>query len=116
MRPLPKLAVWRRVRFNLSAALLLTITILGWSSQGLAQDVRKIKTSVQPHYPDLARQMKVTGSARLEVLIAKDGTVKNIKVLGGSPILVQASVDAVKQWKYEAAPVESKSVLKFDFN
>ena len=114
MNTLPKLAVWRSASFHLGAVLLLTIAV-EWNSPVLAQDARKVKASVQPSYPELARKTNVTGSARLEVLIAKDGTIKNIKVLGGSPLLVQASVEAVKQWRYEAASLESSVILKFDF-
>jgi TonB family protein len=113
--PLPNLAVWRRAIFRLGAALLLTITALGWNRPALAQDERKIKSSVQPRYPELARRNNLFGSARLQVLIARDGAVKEIKVLGGSPLLVQASIEAVKQWKYEPASVESIVILKFDF-
>lgn len=113
--PLPNLAVWRRAVFHLGAALLLMITALGWNRPALAQDERKIKSSVQPRYPGLARQINLYGSARLQVLIARDGTVKEIKVLGGSPLLVQASIEAVKQWRYEPASVESSVILKFDF-
>jgi TonB family protein len=113
--PLPNLAVWRRAILHLGAALLLTITALGWNRPALAQDERRIKSSVPPRYPELARQNQLYGSARLQVLIARDGTVKEIKVLGGSPLLVQASIEAVKQWKYEPASVESSLILKFDF-
>ena len=113
--PLPNLAVWRRAVFHLGAALLLMITTLGWNRPALPQDERKIKSSVQPRYPELARQNNLYGSARLQVRIARDGTVKEIKVLGGSPLLVQASIEAVKQWRYEPASVESNIILKFDF-
>src|SRR5262249_24125286 len=79
------------------------------------QDGRKPKFSVQPTYPELARKNNIQGSARLQVLVAADGNIKDIKLLGGSPVLVQAAVDAVKKWKYEAASVESTVILKFDF-
>ena len=113
-RFLPSLAVWRSIRMRAIVAILLTLFALSYRP-AFAQESRKLKSSVQPRYPELARQSNVYGSARLEVLIARDGTIKNIKVLGGSPLLVQASVDAVKQWKYEAGPNESTIILKFDF-
>src|SRR5215813_3106251 len=117
MRFLPSLAVWRSIRLHTLPAVLLTLFILVPASYrpALAQESRKIKSSVQPHYPDLARLAKMQGTARLEVLIARDGTIKDIKVLGGSPLLVQASVDAVKQWRYEAGPNESTIILRFEF-
>jgi TonB family protein len=114
-RFLPSLAVWRSIRLRTIAAVLVTFFALASYRPAMAQESRKLKSSVQPRYPELARQSNVYGSARLEVLIARDGTIKNIKVLGGSPLLVQASLEAVKQWKYEAGPNESTIILKFDF-
>ena len=114
-RFLPSLAVWRNIRLRTIVAILLTFVALASCRPAAAQESRKLKSSVQPRYPELARRGNVYGIARLEVLIARDGTIKDIKVLGGSPLLVQASVDAVKQWKYEAGPYESTIILKFDF-
>lgn len=99
----------------LSVGLLLGLVVLPWSRQVFAQDGRKTKFSIQPAYPELARKNNIQGTARLQVLVAADGSIKDIKVLGGSPVLVQAAVDAVKKWKYEAASSESTVVLKFDF-
>ena len=81
-------------------------------AQGAA---RKIKTRVEPAYPELARKNNISGSARVELLIATDGKVKDVKVLGGNPVLVQAVVTAVMKWKYEPAAEESTVVIKFDF-
>ncbi len=68
---------------------------------------RKIKTSVKPDYPQIARQMRVTGTVRLEATVAADGKVRDTKVIGGSPLLAQEAVTAVKKWKYEEASKES---------
>jgi len=95
--------------------LALMAALLGPAASPQAQDGRKPKFSIQPAYPELARKNNIQGTARLQVLIATDGSIKDIKVLGGSPVLVQASVDAVKKWKYEAASAESTVILKFDF-
>ena len=81
-------------------------------AQGAA---RKIKTRVEPAYPELAKKNNITGSARVELLITPDGRVKDVKVLGGNPVLVQAVVTAVMKWKYEPAAEESTVVIKFDF-
>ena len=114
-RFLPSLAVWRSIRLLNIAAVLLALFALASSHPALAQESRKLKSSVQPLYPELAKLAHMYGTTRLEVLIARDGTIKDIKVLGGSPLLVGASVDAVKQWRYEAGPNESTIVLKFEF-
>jgi TonB family protein len=51
----------------------------------------------------------------VELLITTDGRVKDVKVLGGSPVFVDAVVAAVTKWKYEPAAEESSVVVKFDF-
>ncbi len=65
---------------------------------------RKVKTSVKPAYPDVARQMHITGTVRLEATVAPDGKVRDTRVVGGSPLLAQEATNAVKKWKYEEAP------------
>jgi len=83
----------------------------------LAQSsARKIKTRVEPEYPELAKKNNISGSVRVEVVVAPDGKVKDVKVLGGNPVLAQAVVTAVNKSKYEPATEESTFVLKFDFN
>jgi protein TonB len=81
-----------------------------------AQSSRKVRSKVDPVYPELARRNNISGSVRVELVIAPDGKIKDIKILGGNPVLVQAVVAAVTQWKYEPAPEESNEVRKFDFN
>lgn len=76
---------------------------------------RKVKTRVEPVYPELAKKNNISGSARVELLITPDGRVKEAKVLGGNPVLVQAVITAVMKWKYEPAAEESTVVIKFDF-
>jgi len=100
---------------RLCAASILMALSLAWLSPASAQESRKVKSGNQPGYPDLARRYKIQGTARLLVVVALDGSVKDVKVLGGNAVLAQAAVDAVKKWKYEPAPAESTLVLKFDF-
>ncbi len=76
---------------------------------------RKAKTKVAPIYPDVARRMNVSGTVRLSVVVAPNGTVKSSKVIGGHPVLVNAAMDAMKQWKFEPAPTESSGIVEFKF-
>jgi TonB family protein len=76
---------------------------------------RKAKTKVAPVYPDVARRMSVTGTVKLAVVVAPNGTVKSAKVIGGHPVLVNAAVDAMKRWRFETAPTESSGVVEFTF-
>jgi len=76
---------------------------------------RKPKTKVAPVYPDVARRMGVSGIVKLSVVVAPNGTVKSSKVIGGHPVLVNAAIDAMKQWKFESAPTESSGTVEFKF-
>lgn len=76
---------------------------------------RRVRLAVQPEYPDLAKRNNISGTARVQATIAPDGTVKEVKGLGGNPVLLQAATEAVKKWKYEPAQNESIAILKFDF-
>ncbi|HEX5108539.1 MAG TPA: energy transducer TonB [Vicinamibacterales bacterium] len=60
---------------------------------------RKI-VDVAPIYPRLAAQAGVSGIVVLEAVIAEDGTVRDLKVLRSVPLLDQAAIDAVRQWRY----------------
>jgi TonB family protein len=60
----------------------------------------KLVERVEPVYPPQARQARVTGTVQLHAIIAKDGTVRNLGVKSGPPLLTQAALDAVKHWRY----------------
>lgn len=73
---------------------------------------RKVKTSVKPAYPDVARQMHITGTVRLEATVGPDGKVRDTRVVGGSPMLAQEATNAVRKWKYEEAPKETVETVE----
>ena len=77
--------------------------------------VRRAKTKVQPAYPDLARKMQISGTVKIEVVVAPNGTVKEARVVGGHPVLASAALDAAKKWRFEPAPGESSGVIDFKF-
>jgi TonB family protein len=77
---------------------------------------RKVRSRVSPDYPALARQMNVTGKVKIETTIAADGHVLNTKVIGGSPLLVNAALDALKKWRFEPGPKDTTEVIEFEFS
>ena len=77
--------------------------------------VRRAKSKVQPVYPDLARKMNLTGTVKVEVVVAPNGTVREAKVVGGHPVLANAALDAVRKWRFEPAAAESAGVVDFKF-
>lgn len=75
---------------------------------------------VQPTYPPLARQARVSGSVVLQAVISKSGSIENLKVISGHPMLVQSALDAVRQWKYRpyflnGEPVEVDTTITVNF-
>ena len=80
----------------------------------------KIIKRVQPVYPPLARQTRIQGTVRLHVIIAKDGTIKQLEIMSGHPLLQQAALDAVRQWRYQPTllngdPVEVDTTIDVIF-
>lgn len=76
---------------------------------GGAQLAKLIKRVV-PAYPALARQIRVSGTVRLLGIIAKDGRIRELKVLSGHPMLRQSALDAVSQWVYSPTILSGQPV------
>jgi protein TonB len=70
----------------------------------------RIVNRTTPMYPPLARQTRISGTVRLHAIIAKDGTVQQLEVLSGHPLLVQAALDAVRQWRYQPTLLNGEPV------
>jgi TonB family protein len=87
--------------------------VKGQDAQG--DIVRRAKSKVQPMYPELARRMNLTGTVKVAVVVAANGTVKDAKVLGGHPVLATAALDAVRKWRFEPASIETSGVVDFKF-
>ena len=75
---------------------------------------------VQPTYPPLARTARIQGSVVLAAVISKAGTIDNLRVLSGPPMLVKAALDAVSEWRYRPyilnnEPVEVETQITVNF-
>jgi len=75
---------------------------------------------VNPAYPPIAKAARISGTVILQAEISKQGTIENLHVLSGHPMLVQSALDAVKQWRYkpyllngEPVPVETTITVNF---
>ncbi len=80
---IPKVATPQRVRVSSGV------------SQGL------LIKRVQPNYPPLARQARIQGTVILQAEISKEGTIQNLQLISGHPMLAPAAIEAVKQWRYK---------------
>ena len=70
----------------------------------------KLIDRIEPKYPEEAKRKRVTGTVRLFGLIRKDGTVSDLKVISGDPLLTQAAIDAVQQWRYRPTLFDGKPI------
>ena len=75
---------------------------------------------VAPTYPLEAGRARIEGTVVLLAVIAKDGTVQDVRVERGLPVLAQAAIEAVKQWRYRpylvnGEPVEVDSQITINF-
>jgi protein TonB len=74
-----------------------------------------------PQYPAIARAARIQGTVVLQATIAKDGTIQNLRMINGPPMLQQAAVDAVRSWRYKpyslnGEPVEVETTINVVFN
>lgn len=75
---------------------------------------------VEPTYPPIAKTARIQGSVVLHAIISKQGTIENLQVISGHPMLTQSAVEAVKQWKYRpyvlsGEPVEVDTTITVNF-
>jgi protein TonB len=76
---------------------------------------------IPPIYPAAAREAKIEGSVVLNAVINKDGNVGELSVVSGNPMLVQAAIDAVKQWVYRpyyrgGVPMDVETLVVVEFS
>jgi len=76
---------------------------------------RKVTKRVSPEYPPIAKRAHLTGTVKMIVTIAPEGTVRSTKTLGGNPLFVSAAEVAVKQWTFEIAKAESNQTVAVVF-
>ena len=75
---------------------------------------------VQPIYPPIARQARIQGVVELRAIVSKSGTIENLVVVSGHPMLVKSAIEAVKQWRYRPYllnndPVEVETEVTVNF-
>ena len=80
----------------------------------------RLVNQVKPQYPMIAKQARITGTVVLQATISKNGTIENLRVVSGHPMLIQAAMDAVRQWRYNpyqlnGEPVEVETTVNVNF-
>jgi periplasmic protein TonB len=87
-------------------------------SQGVTKGMRV--NQVQPAYPSIARAARIQGDVILTAIIGKDGSIQDLQLVSGHPMLVPAAIEAVKQWRYHpyllnGQPVEVETTITVFF-
>ncbi len=70
---------------------------------------QNLVTVVQPEYPPLAKAARIAGIVHASVVIDETGSVKNLKLISGHPMLAPAALEAIRKWKYKPFQVDGKS-------
>ncbi len=110
----------QKIGFALTVGVLLMgslfVGVVGVSRVAAQDSDRRIVTRVEPDYPDALKKLYIGGIVRVEVQVAANGSVKNVKLLGGNPILGQSTMKAVKSWKYAPAGADETLTVKLNFD
>ena len=87
--------------------------------EGEAKKAAVVK--VAPVYPDMAKQLKISGAVELAAVVAANGTVEEVRVVSGNPVLTKPAADALKMWKFtpflaDGKPARALVSIGFDFH
>jgi TonB family protein len=99
------------------------LCVIGLSGSAQAQQARqfdnperRIVNRIEPEYPETLKRLFIGGIVRIQVTVSPNGRVERTELLGGSPILGQSAIKAVKQWKYAPAAGTDKLVVQLEFD
>lgn len=95
------------------ASMLLVFSLGAMSASG--QEARKAVVQPTPVYPEIGRQFRISGTVKVQVMVAPDGQIKETKVLGGHPLLAEAALAALKKWRFAPSNAETTQMLEFNF-
>jgi TonB family protein len=104
------------IRLSLATVLLAACTgYAAAQSDPQVEEKRPAKRLVQPLVPDLAKKLNLTGTAKIEVTISPDGTVKRTRVVGGHPVLAAAAESAAQKSTFQPGSRETTEIIDFKF-
>ncbi len=105
---------WRRAIVILAfLALIPGIPVSAQKAQPETQ--RKALQKSVPNYPAMAKTLKLSGMVKVAIKVAPNGRVVSAEALGGHPLFTQPAVDAVRQWRFEAARQETDEIVYVNF-
>ncbi len=90
--------------------LLLTATLSAASAPAPVITSARLVTQTQPTYPAQARQARLEGKVAFNITIARDGSVRDIQLVSGHPMLVPAAEQAIRQWRYTPTLLDGRAI------
>jgi TonB family protein len=106
----------RRAGILIAAAALCAALSTGTSTAQMpGHPERTVVYKVAAVYPELAKRDHIKGVVRLQIVVGVNGTVKSTMLLGGAPVLIPSAIDAVRKWRFEAAPKETTEIVQIIF-
>lgn len=99
-----------------TAAVLLNTSTTFSQTRDQTTAERKVVSRVEPEYPETLKRLYIGGVVRVEAVVLGNGTVESTQLLGGSPILGQSAMKAIKQWKYAPTGSKEKLVVQMEFD
>jgi TonB family protein len=77
---------------------------------------RKVLVSEKPLYPEPLKHAQIGGLVRLRATVLSNGTVSNVGILGGNPVLAESAVAAIKRWRFTPAPSQTVEDINVNFD
>jgi len=93
--------------------LVLSLSVVGVSQNALTTSgaSRKVTKRVPPAYPELAKRMGVSGAVKLELTVAASGKVKDVRVIGGHPVLANSASQMAQSWQFEPGAESTEQIV-----
>jgi protein TonB len=95
------------------------LLLLALGIAGFCQDAKRLSRAeamsaavdkIQPEYPAIAKQLNIEGQVELEAVVSESGSVEQVKIVAGNPVLTRPAVDALKRWKFSPVTANGKAV------
>jgi TonB family protein len=116
-RPRPSLASAKFTTVVQCVFLLTFLVAVGLSLRANAQELhRKLLVRVNPEYPEALRVAQISGVVRLKVTVSAGGTVTQVDIRGGNPILAEKAQQAVTKWKFAPAATQTVEEIRIGFS
>lgn len=95
--------------------ILLSLALFAGSTLAADGPARKLVQREEPEYPEVAARMSLHGAVKLRVWITADGSVRRLEYIGGHPLLAEAALRAVRNWKFEPVAKETTEIMEVKF-